>query len=218
MPTICCATSAGELIAPRFLSGVPMSTAITMSAPRSRATSTGRLSVRPPSTSVRPFTSIGEKRPGAAMLARIATGSEPWSNTTRSPVSRSVAIARNGIARSSNDPAVGTGAVHSCISARNELARTKPLGSLSLPVSSMPADIEIGYSASSSRSDCGRLERRMRSNATSPRFVADTRRSSSSAGKPDAYRPPTTAPMLVPTTMSIGTRSDSSVFSTPMCA
>src|SRR4029077_2941749 len=40
----------------------------------------------------------------------------------------------------------------------------------------------------------------------------------SRAERPLAYRPPTTAPMLVPAVASIGTRICSSTFSTPMCA
>ena len=35
---------------------------------------------------------------------------------------------------------------------------------------------------------------------------------------PEAYSPPTTAPMLVPAIASMGTRISSSTFSTPTCA
>ena len=43
-------------------------------------------------------------------------------------------------------------------------------------------------------------------------------RSISRADRPLAYRPPTTAPMLVPAIASTGTCICSSTFSTPMCA
>ena len=43
-------------------------------------------------------------------------------------------------------------------------------------------------------------------------------RSTSAAESPDAYRPPTTAPMLVPAMASTGTWFSSSTLSTPMCA
>ncbi|CAJ5848818.1 Uncharacterised protein [Burkholderia pseudomallei] len=77
MPIICCITSAGDASASSGRSGEPMSTAITTSAPIARAASTGRLPTSPPSTSARPSISAGENRPGSAMLARIASGSEP---------------------------------------------------------------------------------------------------------------------------------------------
>ena len=77
--------------------GVPMFTAITMSAPIAFTTSIGRLLTMPPSPSSRPLTSNGSNRPGTDMLARIATYSGPRSNTISSPVTMSVATARNGM-------------------------------------------------------------------------------------------------------------------------
>ena len=56
----------------RDMSGVPMLTAMTMSAPIARTTSTGRLLTRPPSPSMRPSISAGVNIPGTDMLARIA--------------------------------------------------------------------------------------------------------------------------------------------------
>ena len=70
---------------------------MTMSAPIRRATSTGRLSVRPPSTSILPSNSAGAITPGTDMLARITLASSPSLKTTDLPLTRSVATARNGI-------------------------------------------------------------------------------------------------------------------------
>ena len=67
---------------------------MTMSAPIARATSTGRLSVSPPSTSSWPSISAGAIAPGTDMLARIADASSPSLKTTALPVIRSVATAR----------------------------------------------------------------------------------------------------------------------------
>ena len=49
-----------------------MFTAITMSAPIARTTSTGRLFTSPPSPRMRPSISTGANMPGTDMLARIA--------------------------------------------------------------------------------------------------------------------------------------------------
>ncbi len=81
---------------------MPRFTAITMSAPIARATPTGRLSVRPPSMSSRPSISAGAITPGTDIEARITLARSPSANTTGLPVTRSVATARYGIARSSN--------------------------------------------------------------------------------------------------------------------
>ena len=74
-----------------------MFTAITMSAPIARTTSTGKLLTSPPSTNNRPSISTGANAAGTLMLARITAESSPRSNTTASPVTKSVATARNGI-------------------------------------------------------------------------------------------------------------------------
>ena len=71
--------------------------AMTTSAQASRATSTGRLRVMPPSTSSQSPTSTGAKAPGTDMLARSAVGRSPERNTTIWPDLRSVATARKGI-------------------------------------------------------------------------------------------------------------------------
>ena len=85
---------------PRFsreATGLPSGTAMITSAHSLRATSTGRLRTSMPSTYSRPSTSTGANAAGTAMLARIATARSPRSNTLMSPLSRSVATARNGI-------------------------------------------------------------------------------------------------------------------------
>ncbi len=82
-------------------SGVPISTTMTRSTPMARATSMGTFLLSTPSTSSRPSTSTGAKKPGRARLARIASGRCPWSNTTASPVAMSVATARKGMGRRS---------------------------------------------------------------------------------------------------------------------
>ena len=91
-----------EFSSSRFMSGVPRLTAITTSAPIARATPTGRLSVRPPSTSNLPPISAGSISPGTDMLARMTLASSPELKTTGVPVTRSVATARNGIGSWSN--------------------------------------------------------------------------------------------------------------------
>ena len=93
----CAVTQSAEVISFRFSGGVEMLTAITTSAHSLRASSIGRLLAMPPSTSSRPSISTGAIAPGTDMLARIACATLPWSSTTDSPVSMSVAIARNGI-------------------------------------------------------------------------------------------------------------------------
>ena len=78
----------------------PTSTTMRMSTPMARAISTGTFSAMPPSTSSRPSRSTGENTPGADMLARMALVRSPESMITASPVSRSVATARNGVGSS----------------------------------------------------------------------------------------------------------------------
>ena len=93
----CPTTESAEVISLRFSGGVEMLTAITTSAHSLRASSIGRLLAMPPSTSSRPSISTGAIAPGTDMLARIACATLPRSSTTDSPVSMSVAMARNGI-------------------------------------------------------------------------------------------------------------------------
>jgi hypothetical protein len=94
MLIICDVTPNTLLIDSRVASGVPTLTAMTMSAPIARATSTGRLLTSMPSTSSRPPISAGAIAPGTDMLARIADASSPSLKTTAVPVTRSVATAR----------------------------------------------------------------------------------------------------------------------------
>ncbi len=74
-----------------------MSTARTMSAPSSRATSVGIGSTTPPSTRDAPSIVTDWITPGMALEARTARPSGPRSRTTRRPVESSVATARKGI-------------------------------------------------------------------------------------------------------------------------
>ncbi len=217
MPTICCITSAGDASASSGRSCEPMSTAITTFAPICRAVSTGRLLTSPPSTSARPLISAGANRPGMAMLARIASGSEPWSSTTIWPVCRSVATARYGIGRRSNGWLVGTAAVQFASSACSRLPCTRPTGAFT-PFLPKPSVSPLMYRRSSSRLVCGRSARSVTSNAMSARLTSESRFCISPAAMPLAYSPPTTAPMLVPAMQSIGMRLSSSTFRTPRCA
>ena len=89
----------------RVISGVPMLTAITTSAPIAFTMSTGRFLTSPPSPRTLPSNSMGAKTPGTDMLPRIATYSGPRSKTTSRPSTMSVATARNGIGRRSKQPA-----------------------------------------------------------------------------------------------------------------
>ena len=83
MLTICDVTPISDVTSSRRSSGVPRFTAMTMSAPIARATSIGRLSVSPPSTSSWPEISAGAIAPGIDMLARITFGSSPRSRIDR---------------------------------------------------------------------------------------------------------------------------------------
>ena len=103
MLTICAVTVSSEPTDSAFSSGEPTFTAITTSGRHSSRTSaTGRLSTRPPSTSLRPPTSAGASNPGTDMLARMACVSGPLRNTTRSPVPMSVATSATGSDRCSS--------------------------------------------------------------------------------------------------------------------
>ena len=97
MPIIWFVTSSADSSPSRRASGKLTSTAMITSTPIARARLTGRLSTRPPSTSRRPPISTGASTPGADMLARSTVARSPEASTTGSPVSRSVANARNGV-------------------------------------------------------------------------------------------------------------------------
>ena len=75
-------------------SGVPTLIAMTRVAPNSRASATGRLSVRPPSTRSASPKGTGANAPGIDIDARIACANVTFlESTTLAPVIRSVAIA-----------------------------------------------------------------------------------------------------------------------------
>ena len=97
MLTICADMVSKEPTRSASIRGEPTLTAITMSAlQRSRASAIGTLSTRPPSTSLRPSSVIGDSRPGTDMLARIAEVRLPSRRTTRWPVPMSVAMIDSG--------------------------------------------------------------------------------------------------------------------------
>ncbi len=122
-----------DVICSRLSGGVEMLTAITTVAQSLRASSIGRLLAMPPSTSKRPPISTGAIAPGTDMLARIAWATLPRSRTTDSPVSMSVASARNGTGsfRKSSIPTAV------CVRFRKyasiETPATSPFGSTSPP-------------------------------------------------------------------------------------
>ena len=108
------ATPNSELTSSREARLVPRFTAMRRVAPMSRATSMPRLRTSPPSTYSRPSISCGANTPGTDMLARTAALRMPSSSTFIRPDSMSVAIARNGIANSSNDSRVTGGPRSDC--------------------------------------------------------------------------------------------------------
>ncbi len=77
--------------------GLPTSTPTTTSAPIRATSWTGKLRPSIPSTSRRSPISTGVKAEGMAMLARSASERSPWSSTTVSPVTMSVATQTKGI-------------------------------------------------------------------------------------------------------------------------
>ena len=184
------------------MSGVPRLTAITTSAPIVRAMLTGRLSVSPPSTKSFPSISTGSISPGTDMLARMTLASSPELNTTALPVTRSVAIARNGIGSSSNlrNPcalASARSTVSSCT------PDTMPFGRRSWPArkprSGVKRVVKSSYLRRIERSSRGGFSLNSRSVDISPSV-----RSISATVMPDAKAPPTIDPMLVPAMQSIG--------------
>ncbi len=188
-----------------------------MSTSISRMTSTARLPTSPPSTSRWPSTQTGASTPGTDMLARIATARSPSAMTCISPVSISEAIARNGIGRSSKSSMCDTGSMRLRSIRSSFWPCTNPSGRVGRPRSS-PMSRSIGKS----RASCLRRKRRSSrsgsSDIASAQSMSATSCSRSATLMPDAYRPPTIAPMLVPAIASIGTRMRSSSRNTPMCA
>ncbi len=78
-------------------------TPITMSAPISKSSSTGKLSTTPPSTASVVSRSAAVKAVGIDMLALRASERDPSLKTIGSPVLTSVAIHLNGMGKSSKD-------------------------------------------------------------------------------------------------------------------
>ena len=137
--------------------------------------------------------------------------------TCISPVPMSDAIARNGIGRSSKSEIPDTGRVRLRSMRSSFWPCTTPSGNLRRPRSS-PISRAIGkFLASCLRRNLRSL-RSGSSDIASAQSISATSISSASTLIPDAYRPPTIAPMLVPAMASIGIRIRSSSRSTPMCA
>ena len=197
--------------------GNPTSTTMSTSTPMSRATCTGRLSAMPPSTSSRPSRSTGVKMPGAERLARSALTRSPRPSTTASPVSRSVATARKRVGRRSKSSMRPTGSVSLRSIWVSFWPCMRPLGSWNRP-SRSPSGRRTRNSRSSRLRRKFRSSRRGRSRKASSQSRLANSRSISAPVMPLAYRPPTTAPMLVPAIASTGMRSSSSTLSTPTCA
>ena len=188
------------------------------STPISRARLTGRLSTSPPSTSRRPSISTGASTPGADMLARSTVARSPERSTTGSPVSRSVASARNGVgswSKSCWSPMRSVAVRSTCVIF---CPCTSPSGSVTPSPSRKPS----APRARKLRSSCLRRNTRSRRGARSrSRSCQSSVRNTSvisSPSSPAAYRPPMTAPMLVPATASMGMRISSSAWITPTCA
>ena len=148
-------TASAEVSSLRPTGWKPTSTAITMSTPMLLATSTGRFSTTPPSTSRRPSTSTGANTPGADMLARIAEVRSPPASTMRAPVSRSAATARYGVGSSSKFSTAATGIVCSRSVCVSRWPWIRPRGTRKLPPW-MPS----GKRTRNSRSSC--LRRKLR--------------------------------------------------------
>ncbi len=124
------------------IGGEDNQTAITTSAQRSRATSTGRFMSWPPSDSTRSPSITGAKTPGIAMLARMAIDRSPLSMTTTSPDTMSVATARKGIGRSLKSRWKRASLTRSRINPSMSCVSTKPLALTNLPFL-MPTSLEL---------------------------------------------------------------------------
>lgn len=108
---VCWVSPSAEPSDSRPASGVPMFTTIRTSAPSMRATLIGVLFTKPPSPRMCPSTSVGAKTPGTLMLERNARARSPPSMIMGSPVSMSVATARNGMGSASKLATSRTGKV-----------------------------------------------------------------------------------------------------------
>ena len=125
------------------------------------------------------------------------------SSTTRAPVSRSAATARNGVGSSSKSSIAATGSVSSRSVCVRRWPWISPRGTRKLPLW-MPS----GKRTRNSRSSCLRRKlsvlRAGRSRNATLQSMPRISSSISLGVMPEAYRPPTTAPMLVPAIASIG--------------
>ena len=195
----------------------PTSDTMITSAPNSRATSIGRLFRRLPLTRCLPSICTGGNVPGAVSVASMARSSDPESRITSSPVSKSIATVRYARGKSSKScmPLV-------CATAVWNRRASLPFGISAAGSCACPFLIPTRYLIRKSSSS------RLRRNDRSSRRVSGSKISSQSVDKknslisavviPEAYRPPITPPIPVPTIRSICTCWRSSSSSTPRCA
>ncbi len=188
-----------------------------MSAPISRATSTGRLRTRPPSPRSRPRTCAGANAPGIDIEARIATDRGTSSSTTCRPVSRSVATARKRIGRSFRLAASLAWLEMPRRNSSRFCEPNAPRGS-TMPCFFSPSSPLPMKRRSSSLRRNERSSRGGRSEKISAQSALRMISSICAGVSPEAYAPPTIEPMLVATMKSTGTRCSRRTLSTPMCA
>jgi hypothetical protein len=151
------------------------------------------------------------------MLARMAIARSPRSSSTAAPVSKSVATARNGVGSSIEVRAVAE--------RQGELTQ-RLLQLLALDESLRQQDLAVLQTQRQAHQEIAVVLFAPEGEITARRRVAEgflPIERAHGVGDlatviPLAYRPPTTAPMLVPAMQSIGTFSSSRTLSTPMCA
>ena len=208
----------GELRSSSSGVGFGTAAAMTTSAQVSRAMSTGTLRVRPPSPRIRPSIVTGANTPGTAMLARIARA--------RSPLDEHHHLAALHVGRDGPERDRQLVEVRDVAAARDEVldGEVDVLGAEEPARRGDPrrrARRTRGRWSTCCRRACGAsgpCSRSPRRAIASCHEMALTASSTSRAVRPEAKVPPTSAPMLVPTTQSIGMCSSSSAASTPTWA
>ena len=169
----------------RFSSPELILTAMMMSAPMARATSMGRLRVRPPSRYRRWLISYGAMAPGTDIEARITSARRPRSNTTILPDSASVAMPRKRIGNWSNSTMPGAKRVMRENSASSFCPEMAPAGNCT-PSRLMPNSSPNRRAWSSSLRKKLRSPRGLVSVNKSPQSARPSRSSSSAMGVPEA--------------------------------
>ena len=219
MPIIWFVTSSADSSPSRCASGKLTSTAMITSTPISRARLTGRLSTSPPSTSRRPPISTGASTP-APTCSRAAPSRGRPSAAPRARRSRGRSQARGTASAAGRSPARRPTRI---VALRSTWVIFWPCTSPSGSTTPSPARKPSAPRARKLRSSCLRrihevLARRAVAQQVLPVERAEDLGRSPSPLRPAAYSPPTTAPMLVPATASIGMRISSSARMTPTCA